>query len=198
MIADCSALILAGGESRRMGQDKASLVLDGRTLLQSVAATLQPLFAEIIVSVRQPRPDIDLPQVCDDAAHAGPLAGLAAGLERATSPWLFAVACDMPFITPPLIEHLARQRADWQAVVPMVGGYPQPLAAFYATSCLGEVRRLLGGSGRHSLRALLDSLRVRYVDEAEMLAADPQLRSFFDLDTPQDVERAMNCRDKPR
>lgn len=192
MIHDCSALILAGGESRRMGQDKASLVLDGQTLLQSVAATLQPLFAEVVVSVRQPRSDIDLPQVCDDAAHAGPLGGLAAGLERAASPWIFAVACDMPFITAPLIEYLARQRADCQAVVPVVQGYPQPLAAFYAKDCLDEVRRLLRGSGKHSLRVLLEGLQVRYVSEAEMLEADPQLRSFFDLDTPQDVARAMN------
>src|SRR5512145_660039 len=125
MIENCTALILAGGESRRMGQDKASLVLDGRTLLQNVAATLQPLFDEVIVSVRQPRSDTGLPQVCDAPGQVGPLAGLAAGLERASHSWLFAAACDMPFITPPLIEYLARQRADWQAVVPMVGGYPQ-------------------------------------------------------------------------
>ena len=191
MIVDSSALILAGGESRRMGQDKASLVLDGQTLLQSVAATLQPLFAEVVISVRQPRSDTDLPQVSDDVAHAGPLAGMAAGLERSTSPWIFAVACDMPFITAPLIEYLARQRADWQAVVPVVHGYPQPLAAFYAKSSLDRVHALLRGSGKHSLRALLEGLQVRYVNEAEMLEADPQLHSFFDLDTPQDVARAI-------
>ncbi|HEY0665737.1 MAG TPA: molybdenum cofactor guanylyltransferase [Gallionella sp.] len=192
MIAECSALILAGGDSRRMGQDKAGLVLDGRTLLQRVAATLQPLFAEVIVAVRQSRSDIALPQVCDDPAHSGPLAGLVAGLERAGTPWIFAVACDMPFIAAPLIEQLARQRAGCQAVVPVVRGCPQPLAAFYAKSCAGEARRLLGSSGKHSLRALLDGIQVRYVDEAEMIEADPQLRSFFDLDTPQDVALAMN------
>ena len=74
----------------------------------------------------------------------------------------------------------------------MVRGYPQPLAAFYAASCLNEVNKLLSGSGKHSLRALLDRLQVCYVGEEEMLAADPQLRSFFDLDTPQDMARAMN------
>lgn len=119
MIADCTAVILSGGDSRRMGQDKANLLLGERTLLQSVAATLQSMFAEVIISVRQPRPGIDLLQVCDDPAHSGPLAGLAAGLERATTPWIFAVACDMPFITPAVIEYLARQRADCQAVVPI-------------------------------------------------------------------------------
>jgi len=192
MIHDCTALILAGGESRRMGQDKANLLLGERTLLQSVVNTLQPLFAEVIVSVRQTRHEIDLPQVCDDPLHTGPLAGLVAGLERINTPWLFALACDMPFITPAVIEYLAQQRADCQAVVPMVICYPQPLAAFYAVSCLPLARDCLNGSGKHSLRELLERLQVRYVNEAELLKDDPNLASFIDLDTQQDVAIAMN------
>jgi molybdopterin-guanine dinucleotide biosynthesis protein A len=191
MIKDSIAVIMAGGESRRMGQDKANLLLGDRTLLQSVAATLQSMFGNVIISVRQRRPEIDLPQICDDPAHNGPLAGLAAALESAMSPWIFAVACDMPFITPAVIEYLALQRADCQAVVPMVGGYPQPLAAFYAKSCLDEVRTCLQGDGKHSFRALLDKIQVCYVSEEQMRAVDPHLRSFFDLDTPQDVARAI-------
>lgn len=202
MIADCTAVILAGGESRRMGQDKANLPLGGRTLLQSVIATMQPLFAEVIISVRQPRPEIALPQVCDNPLHAGPLAGLLAGLERAATPWVFAVACDMPFITPAVIECLARQRAGHQAVVPVVQGYPQPLAAFYAASCLAAARDCLNGNGKPSLRALLEHLQVRYVNEAEMPDAGPAsttlktkgLASFFDLDTPEDVLLAIKHR----
>ena len=191
MIENCTAVIMAGGDSRRMGQDKANLQLGGRTLLQSVFATLQPLFPEVIVSVRQPRPEIDLPQVCDDPAYSGPLAGLAAALAQASSPWIFVVACDMPFITPAVIEYLALQRVDCQAVVPMVGGYPQPMAAFYATGCLKVVQDILDSNGKHSMLAPLEMLKVCYVSEAQMLSVDPQLRSFFDLDTPQDVARAM-------
>jgi molybdopterin-guanine dinucleotide biosynthesis protein A len=190
MIADCTALILAGGESRRMGQDKAGLVLFEQTLLQHVVAALQPLFADTIVSVRQPRDDCDLQHVIDDPAHAGPLAGLAAGLEQAKTPWVFAVACDMPFISAQLVEHLATFRENVDAVVPVVGGHPQPMAAFYSTHCLGTLREILAGSGRHSLRELLDRLQVRYVGESEIQATD--LRSFFDLDTPQDVALAIN------
>lgn len=192
MIQDCSALILAGGESRRMGQDKASLVLDGQTLLQRMASIVQPLFNEVIVSVRQRRGETGLPQVCDDPAHVGPLAGLAAGLQGSRTSWLFAVACDMPFISAPLIEYLAQQRGAYQAVVPVVRGHPQPLAAFYAAACLPAAQACLNGNGKHSLRALLDTLTVRYVSEAEMLHTDPQLRSFFDLDTPDDLARAKN------
>jgi len=192
MITDCTALILAGGDSRRMGQDKAALVLNGKALLQSVTATMQEVFPKVIVSVRQVRDGLEVPQVCDTQVDSGPLAGLAAGIESVATPWIFAVACDMPFINPAVIEYLAGQRADCQAVVPVVHGYPQPLAAFYASSCLDEVHDILNGNGKHSLRALLERLLVRYVSEEQMLALDPQLRSFFDLDTPQDVVIAMN------
>jgi molybdenum cofactor guanylyltransferase len=192
MIEDCTALILAGGESRRMGQDKANLRLGEHTMLQNAVAILQPLFAETILCVRQPRPEIALLQVCDDPLYCGPLAALVSGLERAATPWVYATACDVPFISPEVVDFLATLRAGFQAVVPLVHGYPQPLAAFYAASCLGEAQDCLNSTGKHSMRALLDKLQVRYVGEAALRAVDPVLRSFIDLDTPQDFAAAMN------
>jgi molybdopterin-guanine dinucleotide biosynthesis protein A len=230
MIKDCTALILAGGDSRRMGQDKAALVLDGKTLLEHVTATMQQVFPKVIVSVRQLRSGVEVPQVCDEQEAGGPLAGLIAGLAQADTPWVFAVACDMPFVTARVIEKLAEFRyaalslplgrrkarmgvessgdtvstptltfplhgggdgiSGCQAVVPIVGGYPQPLAAFYATSALDAMRANFA-AGDKSMRGVLDRFEVRYVSEAELRAADPQLRSFFDLDTPQDFQAAQ-------
>ncbi len=192
MITDCTAIILAGGDSQRMGSDKADLLLDGQTLLQSVIATMQLVFSRVILSVRQHRPQIDLPQVCDNPSFAGPLAGLASGLARVDTPWAFAVACDMPFLKLSVIDLLAQKGEGCQAVVPMVQGYPQPLAAFYTRECLESMRAHLESGGKNSLWAMLERLDVRYVYEAEILAADPGLRSFFDLDTPQDVQRAKH------
>ncbi len=186
MIVDCTAIIMAGGESQRMGRDKATLVLGEQTLLRHVMNIVQPLFLQVLVSVRQLRPEIELPQICDSYPDAGPLAGLCAGLEQAATPWIFAVATDMPFVQPAMIKQLAQQRAGFQAVVPMVNGYPQPLAAFYSASCLETIQGLLNGSGKRSLRAALEQLNVCYVDASELLAVDPGLRSFFDLDTPED------------
>ena len=191
MIEGCTAIVMAGGGSSRMGMDKANLTLGDQTLLQTVAATMQQLFPQVIVSVRQPRAGIDLPQVCDEQPDGGPLAGLAASLGKITTPWAFMVACDMPFVVPEVVELLAKYRLQHQAVVPVVHGHPQPLAAFYAASCLGPLRASLAVQQK-SLRNVLKQLDVRYVDEAEMLEADPLLRSFFDLDTPQDVAAAMN------
>lgn len=192
MIADCTAVILAGGDSRRMGQDKATLAFDGKPLLQHVTDAVTQVFPYVMISVRQPRDGTDLPQVCDARNEAGPLAGLAATLEVIETPWMFAVACDMPFVSPALIDFLAQQRFGHQAVVPVVQGYPQPLAAFYSASCLDAMREVLESEGKHSLRAVLERLDVCYVDEAQMLEHDPQLRSFFDLDTPEDVAAVSN------
>lgn len=191
MIADCTAVILTGGDSRRMGQDKASLVLGEHSLLQHVINLMQPLFSGVIISVRRPRADVRLPQVYDDPKNSGPLAGLAAGLHSAKTPWIFAVACDMPFIERVVIERLSLFRAGFQAVVPMVKGYPQPLLAFYSADCLAEVLECLNGNGKRSMRELLDRLQVRYVSEDEFRMTASALRSFMDLDTPEDVAKVM-------
>ena len=190
MIEECSALVMAGGDSQRMGCDKTQLLLGDQTLLQRVISIMQPIFSQVLVSVRQHRPEIALPQVCDEYPSAGPLAGLCAGLAQAGTPWVFAVAGDMPFVQPALIERLALKRTGYQAVVPVVHGHPQPLAAFYSASGLGTFRALLEAEGRRSLRAALEHLKVCYVDESDLLESDPGLRSFFDLDTPQDVAMA--------
>jgi len=193
MIADCTALILAGGESRRMGSDKTRLVVGEQTLLQGVVAAMQPLFPWVLVSVRSYRPEISAAQVCDAYTDAGPLAGLCAGLAHARSGWVFAIAADMPFVQPALVEFLAQRRGDCQAVVPVVHGHPQALAAFYSASCLPPLLAILQAGGKRSLRQALAALRVSYVDAAELLAVDPGLRSFFDLDTPQDFAAARKC-----
>lgn len=189
MIADCTAIILAGGDSKRMGRDKASLPLEGKSLLQRVVDSVQPLFAQTLVSVRQPRAEVSLPQICDTQADGGPLVGLISVLEKIETPWAFVVACDMPFVMPAMITRLAGYRIGHQAVVPMAEGHAQPLAAFYARSALPLLQASLAG-GEKSLTRALQLLDVRYVAAEKLVQFDPQLRSFFDLDTPQDVALA--------
>jgi len=193
MISDCTALILAGGDSSRMGQDKAGLMLEGETLLQRVTASMQRSFSNVIVSVRQPRAEVALPQVSDAHENGGPLAGLLAGLAQVETDWMFAVACDMPFIQSAIIVHMAVLRAEQQAVVPMIGGHPQPLFAFYSKQALPVMRAALA-SGEKRVRAVLKQLDVRYVHEEELREYDPQFRSFIDLDTPQDHVAAQELK----
>jgi len=192
MITDCTALIFAGGESRRMGREKLSLQFGGQSLLQRMLDLTRALFPAVLVSVQHLRDDIDAPQVCDEIAGAGPLAGLCAGLHHATTPWVFAVAADMPYLQAEIIERLALQRPGHQAVVPVIQGQPYPLTAFYAVSILPTLRDVLARPGKPGLRAALPELEVRYVDERQLTDIDPTLRSFIDLDTPEDAAAALH------
>ncbi len=193
MIADCTALILAGGASTRMGCDKTVLTLEGQTLLQRVIGEMQRVFPTVLVSVQRLRNDIDVPQICDEIASAGPLAGVCAGLAQARTPWVFVIAADMPFIDPAMVATLAQWRGQADAVVPMIQGFPQPLAAFYAKEAHPVFQKVLAEAGKHSLRNVLDALEVCWVDESSLRVSDPGLRSFVDLDTPEDfslIQRA--------
>jgi molybdopterin-guanine dinucleotide biosynthesis protein A len=178
MIDDCTALILAGGHSRRMGCDKTALRFNGQSLLQRMIGLMQTIFPAVLVSVGQFRADNDVPQVCDEIPDAGPLAGLCAGLQRASSSWVFAVAADMPALRGVLVEQLAAYRENHQAVVPVVAGFLQPLAAFYAAGALPVLKTALA-RGERSVRASLTGLDVCRVDA--------QADGFIDLDTPEDV-----------
>ncbi|MDR2093095.1 MAG: molybdenum cofactor guanylyltransferase [Azoarcus sp.] len=192
MIGDCTALILAGGDSRRMGRDKADLQLGGQSLLQRTLDLMRAIFPATLLSVSQPRGDLDtsIPQIRDDIPNAGPLAGLCAGLRHAATPWVFAVATDMPYLRPEIILRLAALRGMHQAVVPIVAGHPQPLAAFYATSALPTLRAALENAQTRGLRRALAALDVCHVDETGLRDADATLQSFTDLDTPQDFAEA--------
>lgn len=190
MIEDCTAIILAGGDSRRMGRDKAMMPFADNTLIHSVITIMQGLFPATVLSVKVHRQEIDLPQVCDMHENGGPLTGLVTTLGRIATPWAFVVACDMPFISPELVRQLSEHRGQYQAVVPIVDGHLQPMAAFYSVSAIAVMRATLA-LGDKSMSGAIRNLNVSYVDETRMLSSETALRSFIDLDTPQDWAQAQ-------
>lgn len=174
-----------------MGRDKISLCLGGQSLIQRALNLTRPLFPSVRVSVQFPRTDIDAPQVCDEIPGAGPLAGLCAGLQQAPTPWVFALAVDMPWLLPEIIERLASMRASHQAVVPVIHGQAYPLTAFYAVTALPALRGVLARPGKPGLFAALPELDVCRASEHALAGIDPTFRSFSDLDTPDDAAKAL-------
>jgi len=194
MVENCTAVILAGGESRRMGQDKASIQLANTSLLHRIMRNVQPLFEQVFISMRQPRQDLPLPFICDQSVcnqpgSHGPMSGVATALEYVETDWVFAIACDMPFISPALIRALANKRGEHAIVVAMVHGHLQPLAAFYAKSCLPQMQQQLA-DGNRSLKTLIGTVDALTMQEQECVQHDSELLSFFDLDTKEDLARA--------
>jgi len=187
-----TGIVLAGGASRRMGRDKATLDLGGRTLLEHAAGALSKVCDELIIAAADRAPqrlqNLSPVWVPDSPGAVGPLAGLAAGLAVASHPVAVVVACDMPFLNGGLLRHLASSVVDCDAAVP-VAGIPQPLHAAYSRDCLPTLQSVLRLGGR-SMRDLLSRLRVRYVAESRCLELDPEGLSSFNMNTTDDYRFA--------
>jgi molybdopterin-guanine dinucleotide biosynthesis protein A len=183
-----AGVLLTGGASRRMGRDKALLVVDGRTLAERGAQ----LLSEVAAPVVEVGPGHSgLPAVREDPPGTGPLAALCAGaaeLRRLGHDGaVLLLAVDMPFVTTALLRLLAGRPGAATAVPRDGGGRPQPLCARYGAGALAVADRLVA-AGERSLRALLTavSAEIGWVDRAEwapVAGPDP----FRDLDTPEDL-----------
>jgi molybdenum cofactor guanylyltransferase len=188
---DVSALVLAGGKATRLGgADKRELVVGGQTIFQRQCAVLGSRVAEILVSSARPVPGYRT--VPDAVADVGPLAGIAAGLGVASTPWLLVIAGDMPYITGAWID-LIRDRIanDCDAVGIRIGGLPEPLfCALRVAACEPIVTRRLATRAFKAAGLLEDaSLRVNWIEEAAARAIDPELRGLHNVNAPEDLAR---------
>jgi molybdopterin-guanine dinucleotide biosynthesis protein A len=185
-----SLLVLAGGGSRRMGRPKALLQVAGTTLIEFVAAGLEPEFAELLISANDPElvpPGLAARArtVHDLHQGAGPLAGIEAGLAAASQPMVLAVACDMPFVSPALARRLVAACQGHDAAVPILDGRPEPVCAAYASSAAGPIAAALA-EGRLRASDVLDDLDIAWLRDV-----DPeQLRS---LNTPEAYRRFLDA-----
>jgi molybdopterin-guanine dinucleotide biosynthesis protein A len=184
-----TALILAGGKATRMGGvDKRELVIAGRTIFERQIDALAPCVAEIIVS--SPRPIAGYRSVADPVVGAGPLAGIAAGLAAANTPWLFVLAGDMPYVHRALVE-LVVSRADdrCDAVGIRIGGLAEPLCTMLRITAWRTVVSTRLAVGRLKASSLLtdEPRRVRWIEEDELRAVDPDLRALHNVNAPEDM-----------
>ncbi|MBI5208485.1 MAG: molybdenum cofactor guanylyltransferase [Elusimicrobia bacterium] len=195
MIADVTAVILAGGRSSRFGSDKSFALWEGRPVIAHLLDRLSPLFREVLVVAKEPsrfrgllRPRERAVQDLSDRHH--PLVGLATGLRHAGTRYSFFCACDMPLVRVELITALCAAAPGWDAVVPVWRGEPQPMAAVYSEGCL-DVLAPASGSFPEGLavKGFIDRIRPRFLDHDEVSRCDPDGASFEDIDTLEDYRR---------
>ncbi len=187
-----TALLLAGGRSARMGRNKAlmSLVEGGPTVIELEVERLRRVADEILLVGSDPEPYsfLGLPVVPDEFPNAGSLGGIYSGLRASGNEYALAVACDMPFLSVPLLEHMASLPRDYDALVPRLDE-PEPMHAIYARRCVPWMEEKLR-EGRYRIVGWFDRARVRYIDSDECRRLDPDLRSFFNMNTPEEWEQA--------
>lgn len=186
-----SVAVLAGGASRRMGTDKSFVELGGKPLVQHTLERVRRLDVPVLLVTNTPEryAHFGAKMVADVVPGKGSLGGIYSALKHSKSTYTLCVACDMPFLNVDLLKYLLSLRAGFDAVVPMIDGQPQGLHAVYHQRCAEPIRELMD---RDELRisGLFDRLRVRLVGEAAMRAIDADLRSFTNLNTPEELTRA--------
>lgn len=181
--ATCAGLLLTGGDSRRMGTDKATLVVEGEQLAHRVARVL----AEVCDPVLEVGPGVSgLRAVREDPPGTGPLAALLAGAAALRAAPVLLLAADLPFVPAALLALIAGWPGDC-SVVPNVGGSPQHVCARYGREALAEAEERYA-AGERSLRWICGLPGTVEIDEREMRAVASE-RSFADLDSPDDLDR---------
>ncbi|MGH7762109.1 MAG: molybdenum cofactor guanylyltransferase [Candidatus Dormibacteraceae bacterium] len=179
-----SLLVLAGGDSRRMGRPKAWLEVGDTYLLRYVAERLSPAFSEVMVSFAEPE-QLEAPVpyrvVFDRRPSAGPLAGLEAGLAAARHEVIFAVACDMPYVTQEVVQMAVTAARRCDAAIPRIDGRAEPVCGAYRRTALPVITGAVN-SGRFKAADLAAELDVTWLEHL-----DPHL--FRSLNTPHDLER---------
>ena len=181
------AFVLAGGQSRRMGRDKATIDFGGATFLETIADTVRPLVASVTL-VGRDTPQGRIPAVPDLRPGCGPLAGIETALARATTPAALVLACDIPLVSRDLVALIIER---WRAqpstiVVPLdAEGRDSPLCGIYPVSALATTSELLD-HGERMPRLLLNvypSRRIPFCDYAHLPRAYELLRN---INTPDD------------
>jgi molybdenum cofactor guanylyltransferase len=184
--------ILAGGFSRRLGQDKVALHLGGKPLALWVSAALAPLVTSSWLITNQPlaHQAFGLPLLTDLRPFLGPAGGLLTALFYARTPWVLAAAVDNPFLAPALLAALAARahRTTRPVVVCRSPRGLEPFPGLYAVRLLPALQNFLQTDRRPT--RFLESCRPQVIPEAEVLVLDPDGRSFFNLNTPEDLQRA--------
>jgi len=189
-----NAIILAGGRGGRLGRDKTVEKVGGHTMLQRVTNCLTSICDEIIVVIAkdQPRPSLSVEAivVIDIYPGMGSLGGIYTGLTASSSLYNLVVACDMPFLNPSLLEYLMKVSPGFDVVIPRDReGRLEPLHALYSKNCIDPIDKQLQ-QGNLKIDGFLDQVNVRYVEERETSEFDPQRLSFFNINTPADLEKA--------
>lgn len=197
-----SGIILAGGQSVRMGQDKTLMSIDNETLIERTVKELQQVTDEIIIASNDTC-KYNLPglrEVPDIYPAMGPLGGIHAGLSAAQNYFAFVVSCDMPLFSAKLASYLLQRRQEYDVVVPEIHGYWEPLCAVYARGCLPTIEKCLRAGVKQVFQLFqhYPELKILKINETELSTLGKAEELFFNLNTPEDYRALVQGKKQAR
>ena len=192
MTAPESAIVLCGGQSTRMGRDKASLPFGPETMAERVARIVGSVVGDVVLVGRDGQVLPAGARITRDREEGlGPLSGIAAGLRVSSGEYVFAVACDLPLLRPAVIRRLLDLARGFEACVPVVDDRLVPTCTVYHQRVVAVADRLVL---ERQLRAssLADAVHARHVSAEELRDVDPDLESFYDCNTQDRYAAALS------
>jgi len=188
-----TGIILSGGKSRRIGENKAFLKIGEKYIIQMVVESLKSVVEKIIVVTDNPYryKFLRVKIVKDIIPGKGSLGGIYTGLFYSKDYYNFICGCDMPFLNPDLVRFMRSTIKDNDVVVPVVGGFLEPLHSIYSKRCIGVIRQHLKKDDL-KIKNFFPEVRCIYLSEGTIRRYDPNLLSFFNLNTPKMLELIKN------
>jgi molybdopterin-guanine dinucleotide biosynthesis protein A len=187
-----STYILAGGQSSRMGRDKAMLAPGGTPLLLRTAALLAPLAGPpIIIGPPERYSALGYRVISDDAPSIGPLGGIATALRHSNQPWNLIIGCDMPFVTSQWLDYLIARaiESNSDAVIPQSPAGLEPLCAMYRKICVTPIQAAIA-QGIRKVTDAFAALKLDVIIPQEWKPFDESGHLFKNMNTPRDFEEA--------
>lgn len=187
-----TGVVLAGGDSRRMGKNKALLELGGRPMIAHVVDRLLPVVDEVIIASNQTTPYESFADriVPDQFRGIGTLGGIHAGLSAASNDLVIVVGCDMPFLKPELLHWFINASSGFDVVLLKRGEWVEPLHATYRRTCIPAIENAIRANKRRII-SFFGEVRVPMVHTYEFASIDPGLTSFRNINTPEEWHQAM-------
>jgi molybdopterin-guanine dinucleotide biosynthesis protein A len=187
-----TVVIMAGGKSSRMGQDKSFVLFAGRPMIEVIQERVTGLGDELILVTNKPEEYafLGLPMVSDVYPDHGSLGGIYTAVYHASYPHTLVVACDMPWLNRPLLEYMLTLRQTADVIIPRWQQHPEPLHAIYNKACLAPIEANLQAK-RLKITGFFDKVQVHYVERAVIEKFDANGRSFANINTPDELQEAQ-------
>ena len=190
----CAGVLLAGGRNTRMGgRNKAFLDLGGRSFLDRILVGLAGSFTERLIVTRQPAlyTGVNARVIEDIFEVRSPLTGIHAALVEMDSEFAFVTSCDTPLLSMDIIRLVKEEiEPDADVIAPSDGTYYQPMCAVYSRRCIPQIEDMLARREK-KVDVLYPQVRLKTVPYERLRAVDPELHSFFNVNTPADLETAQ-------